>query len=100
MTNKTFTLHTNNHDSCGEESNKTVDYCHLNAVVLYIELYATYSSLNIMRCRYIEDGVEIPDCIKETCKIIDERRKAALTVLVNLGIFTNKWDARTSWECV
>jgi len=96
---KTFELKTTNHDSCGEPSTKLIDYGLLDDVVLNVSLFDAAMSLQDLIMIDSDDLIEASKShyLLPTLLELQERLKASNEVLIDKGVFTNKWDLRTSW---
>ena len=96
---KTFTIRTKCHDSCGEPVERTVDICHLDDVVLSISLEDLFHKLwGRLEQESKPDMSNIREHPLYAVHRKNERQRHAINqVLRDKGIFTNKWDSRSSW---
>ena len=97
---KRFQIYTNCHDASGEYSERWFDGEHLSDITSFITLFEAMSSLHsLMTLDMSQRNVSINDSpYAESAHDITKRYQAQCKVLIDKGLFTDKWSLRTSWQ--
>lgn len=88
----TFTVSTDNHQSCGEPTTKTVHADYLTKMFEYIAIQNAYNSLVEL---WAIDGMK--DQPKEYITQLEERKRNMFKLLQTYGIFNSNRDYHTVW---